>query len=298
MYLRDALMKHLLHYKENTENVLSISVNLKGIDEYVEITRTDVIYDNCQISELANCRKPFCIEITLHKNLPYLQNVSVEMEREFIEVEQHEYFNYLFPFQDIEEGADKCVEVLSSVFGITEYGQVDIKTEMSERIYSTEKLPKPKPQISPNSEKPQSKGALRLEKKRKETRNFYCGCYSVFAVIFMLLAIKCSYDERHEKMENETQFINTPVYESPQKQQPVYDKERLNRVSHEIQSPSFSREYQEGYEKGYAAGDEDSDDGEYHASYDDRNNYSGKRAEDYEEGYRQGYAASYEYVRE
>lgn len=153
MFLREAILKHLQHFKENMEDVEYISISLMGTDDYVEILTSLVVVDNYFIPELDQDRKPFCLKVTIYQKSPYVKNVSREMEREFIEAEQREYSDYFLSFLDIEEGADKCVEMLSSVFGITKLEQVDIKTQGFYRIYSTEKLPPPKPQHRLNTEK-------------------------------------------------------------------------------------------------------------------------------------------------
>ena len=61
---------------------------------------------------------------------------------------------------------------------------------------------------------------------------------------------------------------------------------------------NYSEFYHIGYEKGYAAGEEDTNDGDYMAGYDDSNNYSGKNAEDYCLGYNHGYEDAYEEMAE
>lgn len=168
MTLREALIKHLQYLKDYMDDVLWISIELNGIDDRVEISSFEVVKDNYWYSEfeqLSPRKTPFCLEVTLQKTSPYLKKISKEMEHEFIEVEQREYFEYYLPFQDVEKGADKCIELFASVWDITSLEQVDIKTETHSRIYSTEKLPRPKPQPKPKLElEPQPKV------KRKTTR--------------------------------------------------------------------------------------------------------------------------------
>lgn len=164
MFLREAILKHLLHFKENMEDVEYISISLMGTDDYVEILTSLVVVDNYFIPGLDQNRKPFCLKVTIYQKSPYAKNVSKEMEREFIEAEQREYSDYFLSFLDIEEGADKCVEMLSSVFGITKLEQVNIKTQGFYRIYSTEKLPPPKPQHRLDTEK---QGNTQLPARKK-----------------------------------------------------------------------------------------------------------------------------------
>lgn len=136
--------------------MLYIPIQPEGTDDYVEITSLSTIIDNYYIVEfnqLDSTKIPFCLYFKVDKKSPYLKNVSKKIEHEFVELEQHEYFDYYFPFDDIEKGTSKCVEILSSVFGITKLEQVDIKTEALDRIYSTAKLPRPKPQRKQNTER-------------------------------------------------------------------------------------------------------------------------------------------------
>lgn len=63
-----------------------------------------------------------------------------------------------------------------------------------------------------------------------------------------------------------------------------------------LQPVEYSEWYKEGYAKGYAAGEEDTNDGDYHAGFDDSNPYSGKQAADYCAGYNDGYEDGYEEI--
>lgn len=62
--------------------------------------------------------------------------------------------------------------------------------------------------------------------------------------------------------------------------------------------PQYSEFYYLGYKNGYAAGEEDTNDGDYMAGYDDSNNYSGQNALDYCLGYNHGYEVAYEEIAE
>ncbi|MCH5307616.1 MAG: hypothetical protein J1E37_05995 [Prevotella sp.] len=174
-------------------DVLYISINLKETDDYVEIIDTLSIVDNLFISGLDYKKEPLCIAVTLHKSSPYLKNVSKKMEHEYIEAEQHEYFNYYLSFYDIEDGADKCVEMLSSVFGITRLEQVDIISEGCNRIYSTEKLPPPKSQRNKIDTKRPNKIKSPI-KRKKDTEKIGCyftmACFLFFSGYISYLIIK------------------------------------------------------------------------------------------------------------
>lgn len=61
---------------------------------------------------------------------------------------------------------------------------------------------------------------------------------------------------------------------------------------------AYSEFYHIGYANGYAAGEEDTNDGDYMAGYDDSNNFKGRDAEDYCLGYNHGYEDAYEEIAE
>lgn len=58
----------------------------------------------------------------------------------------------------------------------------------------------------------------------------------------------------------------------------------------------YSEFYEEGYKKGYAAGEEDTNDGDYRSGFDNSNTYKGQQSYDYCMGYERGYEDAYEEI--
>lgn len=112
--------------------------------------------------------------------------------------------------------------------------------------------------------------------------------YWGIGIIVLIFLLTAYFALRDEKTEPKQDIV--PTFVSTEK---VSDS--IKSVKQEI---TYSEYYEIGYAKGYAAGEEDTNDGDYMAGYDDTNPYKGENSADYTLGYNHGYEDAYEEMAE
>lgn len=127
----------------------------------------------------------------------------------------------------------------------------------------------------------------REKEKHSKIKNFFA---AIIAIMIFFPFVYAFYKDYKES----TTGNNRPSSEQATNNGKVINS--IDSVKPSSYCLEYSDGYKEGYEKGYAAGEEDTNDGEYRAGYDDSNPYKGKKALDYCEGYEHGYEDAFEEI--
>lgn len=131
------------------------------------------------------------------------------------------------------------------------------------------------------------------EESSSGLEKFSGGCTIILICIFFLILI-FQYSYNLWDYCNEVNLQDTPIENITNS--PTQPDVRTKPITNKISKIEKDPYYQEGYEKGLSDGQEDTNDGDYHAGFDDSNKYSGKEGASYRDGYNHGYEDGYEEV--
>lgn len=142
-----------------------------------------------------------------------------------------------------------------------------------------------------------------VQTPRQEERSLqhscqYPGCFLFVCIILFVAFILALWISREDKPGQESQAA--PYVKKQPVKVPIDTAGTKNtpQKSIKMQPPSdeLLKCFEEGYEQGEEDGANDLDDGEYEASYDDNNEYTGDKDAYYREGYSHGYEDAYDEV--